>query len=89
MSIEVKWDVRDEESGERRYYLAEKFARQWHFKMRVTRRGIWDRVEPTREMWEEVLDALLRRLPRRTAGVEESDVAFVKKALSELPPDEE
>ena len=84
MPIEIKWDATDEETGERRYYLAEKFAKQWHFKMRRHRRGIWDRTEPTREMWEEVLEALQRRLPRRE-GVEPEDLAFVEKILAGLP----
>lgn len=90
MSIEVKWDVRDEETGERRYYLARKFAKEWHFKVRHHRRGDWEKVEaPTREMWEEVLEALRRRLPRRGEGVEESDIAFVEKALRGLPAEGE
>jgi hypothetical protein len=90
VSIEVKWDVRDEETGERRYYLAEKFAKQWHFKVRQHRRGDWEKVEaPTREMWEEVLEALRRRLPRRTEGVRDEDIAFVEKALRELPRGED
>jgi hypothetical protein len=84
MGIEVKWDVRDDETGERHYFLAEKFARQWHFKRRLRRRGTWDRIEPTREMWEELLEALKRRLPRRE-GVEEADVEQVEKALAALP----
>jgi len=85
MALEIKWDVRDEETGERLYYLAERFAKQWHFKRRPKRRGIWDKVEPTREMWEEPLDALRRRLPRRE-GVEDADVEFAEKALAALPP---
>ena len=86
MPIEIKWDAVDEETGERRYYHAEKFAKQWHFKMRRQRRGIWDKTEPTRAMWEEVLEALQRRLHRRE-GVEPSDIEFVEKALAELPED--
>ncbi len=88
MSIEIKWDVRDEETGGRQYFHAEKFAKQWHFKRRPHRRGIWDRVEPTREMLEEVLEALRRRLPRRGEGVEDADIAQIEKMIAELPPEE-
>jgi hypothetical protein len=85
MPIEIQWNDEDPQSGTRRYLRAEKFAGQWHFKWKLTRRGEWHKgLQPTREMWEHVLDSLKRRYVRRE-GVSDEDVAQVEKILKALP----
>ena len=65
MTIEIKWHDTDPETGERRYLAALKFAGVWSFRWKLQRRGPWTRgLEPTREMWEYVLDGLKRRYRR-------------------------
>jgi hypothetical protein len=82
--MDIKWTDRDPETGARRFIRAERFAGFWKFQYRSSRRGIWTRLHPpTIEMWEEVLDALERRLPRRE-GVTEDDVKQVQKILADL-----
>jgi hypothetical protein len=85
MPIEIQWNDEDPQSGGRRYLRAEKFAGQWHFKWKLTRRGEWHKgLQPTRAMWEHVLDSLKRRYVRRE-GVSDEDVAQVEKILKALP----
>ena len=87
MPIEIKWDDTDPVTGERRYLRAERFARAWNFSARARRRSEWVRgLEPTRAMWEHVLDALERRY-RRREGVTDADVAEVRRILAKLPRD--
>jgi hypothetical protein len=91
--MDIKWNDRDPDSGERRFIRAERFGGFWKFHYRRARRGIWTRLHPpTIEMWEEVLDALERRLPRRE-GVTEVDVKQVRQIIAGLRarrgPDEE
>jgi hypothetical protein len=82
-SIQIKWTDQHPETGERRFLCAEKFAGAWSFKWKVQRRGDWTRgLEPTRAMWEHVLDSLKRRY-RRREGVEEADVKQVERILKE------
>jgi len=86
--LEIKWNDIDPTTGSRRYISAERFARVWRFKFKLQRRGDWTNgLQPTREMWEHVLDALKRRM-QRNEGVEEIDVAQVVKILAEYrdPP---
>ncbi len=86
--MKAQWHERDPETGEMRYYQAELFGREWQFKKRQARRGIWKRIRnPTRRMWEEVLDLLERSYVRRLATPEQ--IAVVKKLLSELPRESE
>ena len=81
--MEIKWTDTDPETGGRRFLAAEKFAGQWRFRWKLQRRGEWNRgLEPTREMWEHVLDALKRRYQRRE-GVSEEDVKQVERILAE------
>lgn len=85
MPIEIKWTERDPETGERRILLAEKFGGVWTFKWRDKRRGEWKKgLQPTRAMWEHVLDSLHRRY-RRREGVDDDDIAQVERILRELP----
>ena len=89
--MEIKWTDTDPDSGERRFLCAERFAGQWSFKWKLQRRGDWTHgLEPTRAMWEHVLDALRRRY-RRREGVSEADVKQVERVLAEWkgPPDDE
>ena len=87
MSLEVQWTDTDPVTGERRFVSVEKFAGRWHFKVRHKRREDWSKPTAlTRAMWEELLDGLERRLPRRE-GTTEADVAAVKKILNEWPAD--
>jgi hypothetical protein len=81
--MEVKWHDVDPASGQRRYLCAEHFAGVWKFRWKLTKRGEWTRgLTPTRAMWEYLLDALERRY-RRREGVDDDDIAQVKKLLAE------
>jgi hypothetical protein len=84
MPIEIKWDDTDPESGGRRFLRAAKFAGEWQFSYRLRRRDVrWLRMEPTRDMWEHVLDSLKRRY-RRREGVSDADVDQVERVLRNL-----
>jgi len=84
--MEIEWTDNDPTTGERRYVCAEKFARQWRFKVRWKRRSEWTRgVAATREMWETLLDALERRY-RRREGVSDEDLMLVRKVIAGLKP---
>jgi hypothetical protein len=83
--MEIKWTDEDPETGQRRFLCAERFAGVWRFKWKLQRRGDWARgLEPTRAMWEHVLDSLQRRY-RRREGVSDEDLAQVEKILKGLP----
>jgi hypothetical protein len=83
--MEIKWHDTDPDTGQRRYLSAERFAGAWKFRYKFQRRGEWTRgLQPTRAMWEHVLDALERRYWRRE-GVELEDIDAVKQILNELP----
>jgi hypothetical protein len=83
--MEIKWTDEDPATGQRRFLCAERFAGEWSFKWKLRRRGEWTRgLEPTRAMWEHVLDSLQRRY-RRREGVSDEDVAQVERILRELP----
>lgn len=82
MSVEIQWNDVDPVSGEKRFVAVERFAGKWTFKVRFRRRENWQKiVAPTRAMWEELLDALERRLPRRE-GVTEVDLVYVRERLA-------
>ena len=69
-------------TGERRFLCAEKFAGEWRFRWKLQRRGPWTRgLEPTRAMWEHVLDSLRRRY-RRREGVDDTDIDQVERILA-------
>lgn len=88
MTIEIKWTDKDPASGERRYLRAEKYAGEWSFSYRLTRRDVsWRRLTPTRAMWEYVLDGLERRY-RRREGVDNRDVEEVQRLLRAWPEPE-
>ena len=81
--MEIKWDDTDPQTSRRRFVKAERFAGRWTFYCRKERRGVWEKwAEPTRDMWEELLEALERRLSRRE-GIELGDVEMVKRLLAE------
>jgi hypothetical protein len=89
--MEIKWTDTEPETGRRRYLRAHKFAGTWHFAYRRQRRDVrWLRLEPTRAMWEHVLDSLRRRY-RRREGVSDEDVDQVERVLKgwREPRDEE
>lgn len=87
--IEIKWHDIDPETGAKRFLCAEKFARVWKFRWRLTRRGEWTRgLTPTRQMWEHVVDSLKRRY-RRREGVSEEDIEYAEKILASVIRDEE
>ncbi len=87
--MEIKWTDTDPETGQRRFLCAERFAGEWTFRWKLHRRGPWTRgLEPTRPMWELVLDSLRRRY-RRREGVSDEDVAQVERILAELRRHEE
>ncbi|VTR95616.1 unnamed protein product [Gemmata massiliana] len=86
--MEIEWTDADPESEEKRFVRAEKFARKWHFKVRFRRRTNWAAVtNPSREMWETLLDALERRYPRRE-GVTDEDLKQVRAVVAGLKPEE-
>ena len=85
MSVEVQWDEVDPATGDKRFVCVDRFARKWRFRTRARRRENWQTTRPTRAMWEELLDALERRLPRRE-GVTEADVVVVRQLVAGLPP---
>ena len=90
--MEIKWDDLDPDTGQRRFLGAEKFAGQWRFRWKLQRRGPWNHgLQPTRVMWEHVLDSLHRRY-RRREGVSDEDIEQVErilKAWREPPNNEE
>ena len=79
--MQIKWTDTDPETGQRRFLSAEKFAGEWHFRWKLQRRGPWNRLlDPTRAMWEHVLDSLRRRY-RRREGVSDEDVDQVERIV--------
>jgi hypothetical protein len=82
MSRDIQWTDTDPATGGRRFVAAEKFGRQWRFKVRARRREDWaPAAVVTRGMWEMLLDALERRAQRREAT--EEDVEAVRKIVAE------
>ena len=87
--MQIKWTDLDPETGERRFLSADRFAGKWRFRWKLTRRGPWNGdLEPTRIMWETVLDGLRRRY-RRREGVSDEDIEQVERILKELPEEED
>jgi hypothetical protein len=83
--MEIKWTDTDPEEGGRRFLRADRFAGVWRFSYRKRRRDMeWQRLEPTREMWEHVLNSLHRRY-RRREGVSDEDLEQVERILKGLP----
>jgi hypothetical protein len=79
--MQIKWTDIDPETEQRRFLCAERFAGQWRFRFKLQRRGEWTRgLEPTRVMWEHVLDSLQRRY-RRREGVDDEDLKQVELIL--------
>lgn len=79
--VDIQWTETDPDTGERRFVQAEKFARGWRFKTRAKRREDWLPVKtPSRAMWETLLDAIERRYQRRE-GIDDADLAAVRKVL--------
>jgi hypothetical protein len=87
--VQIKWTDTDPETGARRFLRAARFGGEWRFSFRAQRRDVqWSRLEPTRAMWEHVLDSLRRRY-RRREGVSDADVEQVERILKGLPAEEE
>lgn len=83
MPIQIKWNDEDPETGKRRFLCASRFAGEWSFKWKLQRRGDWTTgLEPTKAMWEHVLDSLQRRY-RRREGVSEADIVQVERVLKD------
>jgi hypothetical protein len=81
--LEIKWKDELPETGERRYLSAQRFAGIWSFKFKMQRRGEWTKgLEPTKEMWLFIVDALRRRY-RRREGVSDEDIAQVERILKD------
>ncbi len=84
-TIEIKWTDTDPQTGQRRFLAAEKFAGEWSFRWKLQRRGPWTRgLQPTRAMWEHVLQSLRGRY-RRRQGVTDQDVEEVERILARWP----
>ncbi len=87
--MEIKWHDIDPNSDERRFLRAVRFAGEWTFSYKYQRRGEWSKWwNPTRDMWEHVVDSLERRYWRRE-GVELSDIKQAKEMLAKAILDEE
>ncbi len=87
--MEIKWHDIDPATEQRRYLCAERFAGEWSFRWKLQRRGDWTRgLEPTRAMWEHVLDSLQRRY-RRREGVSEADIKQVERILASVKKKED
>ena len=87
--MEIKWHDIDPETQRKRYLCAERFAGEWSFRWKLQRRGEWTRgLEPTRTMWEHVLDSLQRRY-RRREGVSDADIDQVERILAKVKKREE
>lgn len=87
--MQIKWTDQDPETGERRFLSADRFAGKWRFRWKQARRRPWNGdLEPTRLMWETVLDGLRRRY-RRREGVSDADIEQVERILKELPEEED
>ncbi len=86
--MEIEWTDEDPVNGTKRSVRASRFARQWTFKTRFRRYDNWKAVlEPSRDMWETLLDALERRYPRRE-GVTDEDLKQVRAIVARLPKEE-
>ncbi|MGL4420368.1 MAG: hypothetical protein ACRCZF_06870 [Gemmataceae bacterium] len=84
MSTEIQWTDTDPETGDRRWLCAEKFAREWHFKVRRKRRDIWRReATVSRAMWEALEEALLRRHQRGEKDTD-LDLAYVRAKVAAI-----
>jgi hypothetical protein len=82
--MQIKWTDTEPTSGQRRFLCADRFAGEWQFLWKLQRRGEWTRgLQPTRAMWEFVLDALKRRY-RRREGVSDEDIDQVEKILRDF-----
>jgi hypothetical protein len=82
--MDIQWTETDPETGGRQFYKAEHFAGKWTFRVRTHQRGESRPMQPTRAMWEIILENLERRY-RRREGVDDEDIERVKKILRELP----
>ncbi len=85
MSVEVQWTETDPATAAKRFVRVTRFAGRWSFVVRAKRREDWEAVVPTRDLWETLLEALERRLPRRE-GITEDDLKAVRKTLAGLKP---
>lgn len=82
--MDIKWTDTDPTTNLKRFVWAEHFAGKWRFLCRRERRSNWEEWKnPSRVMWETLLESLERRLPRRE-GVEPEDVKKVKTILANL-----
>jgi 8-oxo-dGTP diphosphatase len=81
MSVEVKWEDSDPQTGQRRFITVQKFAGRWQFSVRHSRRGESRPIQPTREMLEVLLDRLQRRYQRRE-GVSDLELQQVRTLLA-------
>jgi hypothetical protein len=89
MSVEIQWTDICPTTAEKRFVCAARFAREWKFKIRYKRREEWHQdPQVNRDMWEELLDAVSRRLPRRE-GVTEWDLEYIQAKLSKHEPSSE
>jgi hypothetical protein len=83
--MEIEWTDRDPDTGVKRTVRAARFARKWTFTVQSRRYEPWVSVsQPTRDMWETLLDALERRYPRRE-GVTDEDLKQVRAVVASLP----
>lgn len=82
----IEWTDKDPRTGAKRSVRAEKFAKRWTFAVRAGRFASWEPVaHASLDMWETLLDAIERRIPRRE-GVTDEDAKQVRAALAAWKP---
>lgn len=80
----MQWTDSDPVSGEKRFVSVERFAREWHFKVRHKRRENWTRLSTIpKAMWLDLLEVLERRVQRNEA-VQEEDVVNVRRIVEKM-----
>jgi hypothetical protein len=84
IAMDIQWTDIDPNTGGKLFFRAARFGHQWKFRLRSHQRGDSEPIEPTREMWEVVLENLERRY-RRREGVDDDDLDQVRRKLAEFP----
>jgi transposase-like protein len=77
-----EWHDRDEAAGERRYFRAGKFGKQWHVKTTLKSDPDWEELAPVpRDVLEALRTQLLNKYQRRRIPYE--DVVAIDKMVVE------
>lgn len=75
-----EWFERDEAAGERRYFRAGKFGKNWHVKTTLKSAPDWDDLDPVpRDILEALREQLMNKYQRRRIPYE--DVVAIDKMV--------